>query len=258
MLTIWLTLSRQAKQVVSSIPEVLKPEMTYVVVQAYPHDPRAFTQGLVYLDGWLYESTGRYGESSLRKVRLESGEVMQQTDLTEEYFAEGLVAWEDSLIQLTWKAGVGFIYDQESFVQTGQFAYETEGWGLTADGERLIMSDGTSTLHFLDPQSFQITGATRVTENGLDVVRINELEWVRGEVFANIWQTDTIIRIDPETGAVVGRIEMGGLLPPDQRAEMTDVLNGIAYDPAEDRLFVTGKYWPWLYEVRLVSIPPEN
>ena len=232
----------------------LEAPMTYEVIHVFPHDPLAFTQGLIYVDGFLYESTGLYGQSSLRKVALETGEVLQQVDLGSEYFAEGLTAWEDTLIQLTWRKGIGFVYQREDFSLIDNFTYETEGWGLTHDGERLIMSDGTSKLYFLDPQTYQVTGSFNVTDQGEDITRLNELEYIRGEVFANIWQTDDIARIDPTTGDVLGWIDLSGLLPEDERTTETDVLNGIAYDAEQDRLFVTGKLWPKLFEIRLVPV----
>jgi len=238
----------------SSIPKDLGSQMTYEVIQSYSHDPDAFTQGLIYLDGFLYESTGLYGNSSLRKVNLETGQVVQQIDLSVDYFAEGLTNWEEMLVQLTWREGAGFFYDLVDFNLLGQFNYETEGWGLTQDGERLIMSDGTSTLYFLDPDSFQVIDTVTITYQGEGIQRLNELEYIQGEVYANIWQTDEIIRINPDTGAVIGWIDLRGLLPEDERTPETDVLNGIAYDAAEDRLFITGKCWPKLYEIRLVSV----
>jgi glutamine cyclotransferase len=227
--------------------------MTYEVVKAFPHDRRAFTQGLIYLEGYLYESTGLYGESSLRKVALETGEVLQQIDLSPDVFAEGLADWQATLVQLTWREHTGFVYDRADFSLLDSFTYPTEGWGLTQDGERLIMSDGTSSLQFLNPETFEPIKSVKVTYQGEDVQRINELEYIRGQVFANIWQTDQIIRIDPATGQVLGWVDLRGLLPPEARQADTDVLNGIAYDPVNDRLFVTGKRWPYLYEIRLVS-----
>ncbi len=244
----------QPQAVHSSLPETLTRQMTYEVLRAYPHDPAAFTQGLVYLDGYLYESTGLYGESSLRKVDLETGEVLQQSDLTGEVFAEGLTDWGETLVQLTWREGLGYVYNRADFDLLDEFHYDTEGWGLTHDGERLIMSDGSSTLFFLTPESFEVTGTVNVSDAGDDIRMLNELEWVQGQVFANIWQTDDIVRIDPATGEVLGWIDLAGLLPPEARTPETDVLNGIAYDPAGDRLFITGKKWPQLYEVRLVPV----
>lgn len=249
-----LIIRRQPQAVHSSLPETLTEQMTYEIIQAYPHDPAAFTQGLIYLDGGLYESTGLYGESSLRKVDLATGEVLQQIKLSTEVFAEGLTDWDETLVQLTWREGLGFVYNRADFDLLEEFQYETEGWGLTQDGERLIMSDGSSTLFFLDPETFAVTGTVNVSDDGDDVQRLNELEWVQGQVFANIWQTDDIVRIDPVSGEVLGWIDLAGLLPEEARTAETDVLNGIAYDPAEDRLFVTGKKWPQLYAIRLVPV----
>lgn len=238
----------------SLVPSNLEPQMTYEVVNSFPHDPNAFTQGLIYLDGFLYESTGLYGESSLRKVVLETGEVVQQIDLSPAYFAEGLTAWEDLLVQLTWREETGFIYDRADFTLQGQFSYPTEGWGLTHDGEQLIMSDGSAALFFLDPDTFEITGSVDVAWQGDPVYQLNELEYIWGEVYANIWQTDDIVRIDPNSGEVTGWIDMSGILPPEERTPETDVLNGIAYDPEGDRLFITGKLWPRVFEVELVPV----
>jgi len=232
--------------------EEFTPVMTYEVLKVYPHDPQAFTQGLVYYQGFLYESTGLYGESSLRQVDLESGEVLDQVDLPDEFFAEGLAIFDNKLFQLTWREGMGFIYALEDFSLVDQFTYQTEGWGLTHDGERLIMSDGTNKLYFLDPDSLKVTGSIDVTFMGEEIVRLNELEYVRGEIYANIWQTDTIARIDPATGDVLGWIDLRDILPKDLQTPGTDVLNGIAYDSENGRLFITGKRWPRLYEIRLL------
>ena len=241
------------QRVVSSLPETLSPQMTYEVIAEFPHDPSAFTQGLIYFDGYLYESTGLYGHSSLRKVDLETGEILQQRDLPPEYFGEGLTLWEDRLIQLSWRENTGFVYDLAGFSLLDTFYYPMEGWGLTHDGERLIMSDGTATLYFLDPESFQIVDTVTVAYLDEEIYQINELAFIRGEVFANIWLTDDIIRIDPQTGEVTGWIDMRGILPEELRTPETDVLNGIAYDPEGDRLFVTGKLWPRVFEIRLVD-----
>ncbi len=258
LLTVILGPSCSTRQPHVSLPETLTPLMTYEVISLYPHDPQAFTQGLIYRDGFLYESTGRYGESSLRKVDLDSGQILQQFILDSEWFGEGLTDWDDRLIQLTWREGLGLIYNIEEFSLLGQFDIPTEGWGLTQDGDRLIMSDGTSSLYFLDPQTFVVTGSVTVNDQGEEIDRLNELEYIRGQVFANIWQTDDIIRIDPDTGEVLGWIDLIGVLPEEARTETTDVLNGIAYDPQGDRLFVTGKYWSYLYEIRLIPITNEE
>lgn len=233
---------------------------TYQVINTYPHDPKAFTQGLLYLDGYLYESTGLEGRSEIRKVRLETGEVLQRRAVPSQYFGEGMTAWKDRLLTLTWKHGVGFIYDRATFEPTGEFHYSGEGWGLTEDGRRIIMSDGTSRLRFLNPDTQAEAGGVGVTYEAKPVDNLNELEWVKGEIFANVWQTDFILRINPATGAATGVIDLRGLLAANDRrtpdgVESPDVLNGIAYDAKGDRLFVTGKLWPKLYEIRLVERP---
>ncbi len=229
------------------------PDYGYRVVRAYPHDPSAFTEGLFYLDGFLYESTGLEGRSGIRKERLETGEVVQSRPISSQYFGEGIVAWKDRLIELTWQSHVGFVYDLESFEPFAQFTYPGEGWALTRDDHRLIMSDGTSDLRFLDPDTLKEIGRVHVTDGGRPVLNINELEYVKGQIFANIWQSNRIARIDPQTGQVLGWIDLAGLLSDGDRAGgPVDVLNGIAYDPKGDRLFVTGKLWPKLYEIKLV------
>ena len=236
----------------SSLPRDLTPLMTYEIVNTYPHDPGAFTQGLIFLDGYLYESTGRYGESTLRKVDLDSGEVLQLASLPEDFFAEGLTGWEDMLVQLTWREGTGFVYRQTDFALLKEFSYETEGWGLTHDDDHLIMSDGTQYLYFLDSETFNTTDRVTVRFQGDEIIQLNELEYIHDEVYANIWKSDKIIRIDPSDGTVTGWIDLTGLLPTEKRMPDTDVLNGIAYDAGGDRLFVTGKRWPELYEIRLI------
>lgn len=233
------------------------PIYSYRVINTYPHDPGAYTQGLVYDGGLLYESTGHYGQSSLRKVALETGEVLQMHQLDDRLFAEGLALFTNRLIQLTWKSKTGFVYQLDSFEQLSQFRYATEGWGLTCDGERLIMSDGTPTLYFRDPFSFEETSRVTVTAADRAIRNLNELEWVEGEVFANIYMKNTIARIDPQTGWVIGWIDLSGLLSAEDRQGLqASVLNGIAYDAKEKRLFVTGKWWPKLYEIELVPPSP--
>lgn len=228
------------------------PQYGYAVVRAYPHDPGAFTQGLLWRDGFLYESTGLHGRSSVRKVTLETGVPEQERLIDSRHFGEGVVDWKDRLITLTWQDEMGFIFDLATFERIGEFSYPGEGWGLTRDETRIIMSDGASALRFLDPETLKETGRIQVTDDGKPVDNLNELEWVKGEVLANIWQTDRIARIDPKTGHVTGWIDLSGLLGPDDRAgRQVDVLNGIAYDAATDRLFVTGKLWPKLFEIRL-------
>ena len=226
----------------------------YEIVHTYPHDPRAFTQGLLYVDGHLYESTGLRGQSSIRMLDLNTGRVLQRYDLPADYFGEGLTDWGSTLVQLTWQAHKGFVYDRFSFALLRTFSYAGEGWGLTHDDKQLIMSDGTSYLRFLDPKSFRETGRIHVTtENGQEIPDLNELEYVRGEIYANIWHSDRIARISPKTGKLLGWIDLNGLRDPSTTANPDAVLNGIAYDAKENRLFVTGKLWPKLYEIKVVS-----
>ena len=228
------------------------PVYGYHVVHVYPHDRNAFTQGLIYLDGFLYESTGLEGRSSLRKVKLETGEVLQKTDVPAQYFAEGLTDWKKSLVQLTWKSGVGFVYDLFTFKPQRTFAYGGEGWGLTHDGTQLIQSDGSDSLRFINPETLREIGRTEVKDNGTLIDNLNELEYIKGEIYANIWQQDRIVCIAPKTGKVVRWIDMSNLLTDNDRLTPVDVLNGIAYDPIHDRLFVTGKLWPKLFEIKVV------
>ncbi len=223
----------------------------YEIVNTYPHDPSAFTQGLIYRDGYLFESTGLYGGSSLRKVRLKTGEIVQSKMIHSEYFGEGLTDWGDRLVQLTWKSNTGFVYDALTFELKKTFRYSGEGWGLTRDNDRLIMSDGTSSLRFLDPETMRETGRLEVTDNGLPVSMLNELEMVKGQIFANVYYTYEIVIISPQSGHVIGRISLVGLTEKFKMSKEVNVLNGIAYDPEGDRLFVTGKRWPKLFEIRL-------
>jgi glutaminyl-peptide cyclotransferase len=227
---------------------------SYQIVHTYPHDARAFTQGLIFRDGHLYESTGLNGSSSLRMVDLITGQVLQKHDLPAEYFAEGLTDWGSDLIQLTWKSGKAFVYDRFSFSLRQTFNYVGEGWGLTHDDAQLIMSDGSSTLRFVDPSSFRVIRSLRVTDEAGDPVdNLNELEYVRGEIYANIWQSYKIARISPRTGKVLGWIDLNGIIDKRQVQDSDAVLNGIAYDSVGDRLFVTGKLWPKLFEIKVVS-----
>lgn len=236
----------------STIPGAV-PVYNYQVINTYPHDPSAFTQGLVFENGVLYEGTGLLGYSTLRKVELETGDILQIRELPPHFFGEGVTIYGNKIIQLTWRSNVGFVYDKDSFELLHEFNYPFEGWGITDDGERLIISDGTSTLHFFDPETFENIGRIEVYDNDGPVTGLNELEYVQGEIYANIWQTDHIVRIAPQTGQVIGLIELKGLLSVEDRSEPVDVLNGIAYDAENDRLFVTGKLWPKLFEIRLTS-----
>jgi glutamine cyclotransferase len=226
---------------------------TYQVTHTYPHDPQAFTQGLIFVDGYLYESTGLEGQSSLRKVDLSTGQVVQKYDLPAEYFGEGLTDWGTNLIQLTWKSNIGFVYSRYSFAPIRTFKYDGEGWGLTHDNVHLIMSDGTAYLRFLDPQTFRVTRRLHVVdETGRAVDNLNELEYISGEIYANIWHKDEIIRISPETGKILGHIDLRGIIDKRTLGEGDAVLNGIAYDVVSRRLFVTGKLWPKLFEIEIV------
>jgi glutaminyl-peptide cyclotransferase len=236
------------------------PEYGYDVVHVYPHDRNAFTEGLFYLNGFLYEATGVEGRSSVRKVKIETGEVVQEQELPADYFGEGIVKWKDKLYQMTYKTEVGFIYDFNTFKKTGDFHYPGQGWAYTTDGKQIYM-DGSRAVNaeasdpeirILDPDTLKEIGLIHVTDEGRPVENINELEWVKGEIYANIWQTNRIARIDPKTGHVVGWIDLTGLLNPAD-SQGVDVLNGIAYDAEHDRLFVTGKWWPKLFEIKLVK-----
>lgn len=237
----------------SPAPAVRPPVYGYEVVRTFPHDPTAFTQGLVIRDGVLLESTGR-APSSVRRVRLEDGVVLQKRELASEYFGEGLTEIDGRVITLTWNNGVGFIWNADDLKPVSRFTYAGEGWGLTHDGTRLILSDGSPALRFFDPGTFAETGRVAVTLNGRPVRQLNELEWIDGEVWANVWQTNYILRIDPASGYVVGIIDLNGLLPAGLIKDPNDdVLNGIAWDAATRRLFVTGKNWPSLFEITLTG-----
>jgi glutaminyl-peptide cyclotransferase len=227
------------------------PEYGVVVQETYPHDPHAFTEGLLYHNGFLYESTGLEGHSSIRKVQLATGRVLQQHDLAPQYFGEGIVIWNNKLIGLTYTTEIGFVYDLKTFKQISDFHYKGEGWALTKDSTHLFMSDGTSDLRVLDPDSLAQTGSIHVTCDGRPVHNLNELEWVKGEIYANVWKTPVIARIDPATGHVVGLSDLSDLATRAGVGRTADVLNGIAYDAKGNRLFVTGKFWPSLYQIAL-------
>jgi glutamine cyclotransferase len=234
------------------------PVYGYRVVKVFPHDPKAFTQGLVFDQGLLYESTGLRGRSSLRQVELATGKVQKLLRLLPRYFGEGLTLWRGKLIQLTWESGVGFVYDRRDFRKLKEFKFRPEGWGITHNGDFLIVSDGTPTLRFWDPETFAEVKRIRVHHHGVAISQLNELEFVKGEIYANIWRTDYIARISPETGEVLGWVDLKNLLGPAASTPRPDVLNGIAHDPSRDRLFVTGKLWPTLFEIQLIPKKPER
>lgn len=230
------------------------PTYGFEVVNVWPHDRDAFTQGLIFHDGKLLESTGQEGRSSLRSVELETGKVLKKVDVPSPYFAEGITLLRGKIYQLTWQHQQGFIYDQWTLEKIGTFNYQGEGWGLTNDGESLIESDGSNQIRFIDPNDFHVRRTIAVLDRRTPVREINELEFVRGEIYANIWHDDRIARIDPKTGRVNGWINLKGLLLGSEIRDEEAVLNGIAYDETNDRLFVTGKLWPKLFEIRLKQI----
>ncbi|MGH9568931.1 MAG: glutaminyl-peptide cyclotransferase [Candidatus Angelobacter sp.] len=232
------------------------PEYTFKIVSVFPHDPGAFTQGLAWRDGFLYEGTGLNGRSSLRKVNLQTGEVVQRVDLPPQFFGEGIALLKNQIIQLTWKAHIGFIYNLSDFRLLRRFSYPGEGWGLATNGRDIFMSDGTSEIRVLD-SSMREKRRLKVHDGDTPITELNELEWVDGELFANIWQTDRIARISVQTGKVLGWVNLQGLLSPMYRLPPDAVLNGIAYDARGKRLFVTGKLWPDIFEIRLIRKPSD-
>ncbi|MCI5131138.1 MAG: glutaminyl-peptide cyclotransferase [Candidatus Electrothrix sp. EH2] len=240
-----------------SVPaQILKPlEFSCTVVREYPHDPKAFTQGLAWDKGKVYEGTGRYGHSSLRSVDLKTGLVNRQRDYTDRFFAEGVTVFQDRIYQLTWKNKKVFLFEKENFSVLGSWPYPREGWGITHDGNELIASDGTAQLYFLDPKTLEEKRRITVRDDQGPVTQLNELEYVRGAIYANVWKTDQIAIIRPQDGAVSGWLDLSGLSAKVRSIwkAKTDVLNGIMYDPADDRLFVTGKLWPSLFEIRVVE-----
>ena len=226
------------------------PVQSYKVVATFPHDTTSFTQGLVFADGELYESTGLAGESTLRRVEITTGKTLQRINVPAQYFAEGLALVGDELLQLTWQHHLGFVYDRKTFQQKRTFPYNTEGWGIAYDGvSHLVMSDGSDTLNFLDPKTLAVTKTMRVQDAGRPIRNLNELEWIEGEIWVNVWQTDRIARISPNTGEVNAWIDLSSLYPRAQRMPPADELNGIAYDKATRRIFITGKKWPRLYQI---------
>jgi len=257
VLTVFLTASCSQNNI-SILPAVTDtsantPVYSYEIVDTYPHDPEAFTQGLMIYDGELYEGTGLWGSSTVRKVDLETGEVLRIQTIPDNYFGEGITIFNDKLYQLTYRAKTGFIYDMDSFQQTGDFSYPTEGWGITHNGEYLIMSDGTAVLHFLDPDSLNEVSRINVYDENGPVNRLNELEFIQGFIYANVWQTDRIAIIDSDTGKLAGWIDLTGILGAEYRGQQVDVLNGIAFDTNNNSLFVTGKWWPVLFEITISS-----
>ena len=248
-----LLMSLAGLLLVSQTPQTPQlPIFGYQVLHVYPHDANAFTQGLEYVDGFLYEGTGLNGRSSIRKVKLETGEVIQRREVAKEHFGEGITVWKSDLIELTWQSHVALVYDKNTFVPRRTFKYPGEGWGLTHDGAHLIMSDGTDELRVLDPATFAERSRIKVTAVGMPLRNLNEIEYMNGEILANIWTSDYVARIAPSTGRVSGYIDFRGLLSPAERSP-DGVLNGIAYDQAHDRLFITGKLWPKLFEVKITS-----
>lgn len=229
------------------------PVWGYRIVATYPHDPNAYTQGLVYVKDGFFEGTGQYGESDLRETVLKTGEVRRETPLTEDYFGEGIALVDDYIYQITWQEGTAFLYDRESFDRIGEFSYDGEGWGLTWNGEHLVMSNGSPMITFRDRDDFSLVREITVHDGDKVVPRLNELEWIDGEIWANVYQTDWIVRIDPASGEVTGWIDLRGLLPLNPGESEPGVLNGIAWDPESGRIFVTGKYWPLLFEIELVE-----
>lgn len=225
---------------------------SYHIVRAYPHDKQAFTQGLVYIEGHLYESTGIRGQSSIREEDLDTGRILQMQLISDKYFGEGLTNWKNTLVQLTWQSHIALVYDRATLRVLRTFHYDGEGWGLTQDGKNLILSDGTATLRFFDPETFREVRRITVKDHGKPITYLNELEYIHGQIYANVWHTDRIARISPASGRVLGWIDLKGLMPRDQLSSEEAVLNGIAYDAAHDRLFVTGKLWPKVFEITLV------
>jgi glutamine cyclotransferase len=250
---LWEIMLSGAQGSSDSVQQGTIPVFGYEIINVYPHSSPAFSQGLVYDDGLLYEGTGLYGRSTLCRVELQTGRILNQKRLDSNLFGEGIALWKDRIIQLTWQSGLGLVYGKENMTQIGDFSYQTEGWGITSDNKSLIMSDGTDVLHILDPESFKELGRILVTANGKPLQGLNELEYIKGQIYANVWPTNWIAIISPESGEVKGKINLQGILQEsDLQGSKVDVLNGIAYDALGDRLFVTGKLWPKLFEIKVV------
>ena len=237
-----------------SIPEKPPVKIPYKITGTYPHSPGSFTQGFVFEDGFLYEGTGQYGSSSLRKIKLETGEILKEVKLPRDIFGEGITIYEDRIIQLTWFSQIGFVYDKKSFRHLDTFRYPVpiEGWGITTNGKHLIISDGSNRLYFLDPESFEVKNRLDVHDQLGPVLKINELEYVKGAIYANVWQSHEIIKINMDSGKVMGVIDLGKIVPKQFKGHNDYVLNGIAYDSEKKRFFVTGKMWPFVFELELL------
>ncbi len=233
---------------------ITSPTYNAEVIRSFPHDREAFTQGLTYMDENIFEGTGLYGQSAIRRVTIETGSVGQKLTLADHYFGEGITIFNNSIIQLTWKAGIGFVYDKSSFSLLHTFEYPGEGWGITGNNTHLIMSHGTDTLSFIDPRTYSVSHTLKVSDRGTSIHYLNELEYIKGEIFANVWPQDRIVRINPETGKVTGWISLAGIVSDQKRDKNVQVFNGIAYDEVHDRLFVTIKNWPRMYEIRLILL----
>ncbi len=236
----------------ATLASAATPEYTYKVIHVWPHDPTSFTEGLEYRGGFLYESTGEEGHSVVRRIKVETGQVVQEIKLEPRFFGEGITILKDQMIQLTYRTQLGFVYDLATLKQKRTFIYPGEGWGLTNDGSRIFMSDGSAQIRVWDGATLKELKRITVHDDNGPVERVNELEWVAGELYSNVWQTDTLLRISPADGRVLGRVNLAGLLTPAERQGKVDVLNGIAYDAARGRLFVTGKWWPKLFEIQIV------
>jgi len=253
LLLVFLLLSVQSCFSYPNVNSYPTPILKYEIIDHFPHDPEAFTQGIIWKDGFLYEGTGLYGRSSLRKLDLETGEVLQQYNLPDDFFGEGITIFKDRIYQVTWKEQTGFIYDLNTFQLLETFSYPHEGWGITHDGEYLIISDGTPVLHFVDPFTLEEIKQIEVYERQTKVNRINELEYIQGKIYANIWQTDRIAIIDPESGEITAWLDLSKILDQEDVNQKIDVLNGIGYDSENDRLFVTGKLWPKIFQIKMIE-----
>ncbi len=251
---LWILLGVTGMLVSASPAPPPLPHLTYTVEARYPHDAGAYTEGLLFRDGFLYESTGREGQSDIRQVRLKDGRVLKRARIAANLFGEGIVDWKDQLISVTWQTQIGFRWNLKSFKQLSRFPYPGEGWGLTQDGTNLILSDGTSDLRVLDPETFKLRRRISVTFRGAPLSNLNELEWVAGAIYANVWQTNSIVRIDPGSGQVTGILDLSALAAGMPVIDRDSVLNGIAFDPKQKRLLVTGKYWPTLFALKVGGI----